>query len=80
MSGGSFNLDNTILEVNNWNIQSGLLSAGTSTIKFNSSGITNFTFNGGNNKYNNLWLSGTHTGYYDILGNNIFNEIKIDEV
>jgi len=78
LSGGSFNLDNTILEVNNWNIQSGLLSAGTSTIKFNSSGITNFTFNGGNNKYNNLWLSGTHTGYYDILGNNIFNEIKID--
>jgi hypothetical protein len=76
---GTFNLGNYILEVNDWSVLNGILIPNLSTIKFNSTGSTNYTFDGGDNTYDNLWLSGNHTGFYDILGNNTFNNIRIDD-
>jgi len=50
-----------------------------SIIKFNpSSGSNAISIFIGGKTYHKLWLSGSHTGNFDIYGNNTFDEILID--
>ena len=70
----------------NYSANVGFSNAGTvycegSTIKFNllsDGGSYDTYFDGGSKTYNNLWISGTHTGNHNITGSNTFNNITID--
>ena len=63
-----------------WNMDGGgTIFPEGSKILFNiASGSNNIGFYGGNKTYNIVQFSGSHTGNFDITGNNTFNNIKID--
>lgn len=54
------------------------VSAGTSTIKINDSSSSSKNFNGLDQSYNNLWLTGGGTGTFVITGSNTFADFKVD--
>lgn len=70
----------TMASQNNFSvIGSGIVNAGTSTIKFTNTGNTSFTFNGNGKTFNNVWFSrGTSTGTITISGSNTFSNFKDD--
>jgi hypothetical protein len=60
-----------------WN-NTGTIMIGTSTIKLTDASSSSKTFSGGSQTYNNLWITGSGTGAYTIIGSNTFNDFKID--
>ncbi len=58
--------------------QSGTFTASTSTIKITNASSSTKTFSGGGATYNNLWITGSGTGAYTIVGSNTFNDFKCD--
>lgn len=61
-----------------WNANGGSISAGTSTIKYTDASSSTKAFAGNSLTYNNLWITGSGTGTYLIVGNNTFNDFKVD--
>jgi len=50
-----------------------------STIKLSAtSGVSDITLNGGSKTLNKVWISGSHTGNYNIQGSNTISELIID--
>jgi hypothetical protein len=56
----------------------GTITGGTSTIKLTDASSSSKTFAGGNQTYYNLYITGSGTGAYTIVGNNTFNDFKCD--
>jgi hypothetical protein len=54
------------------------VNANTSTIKITDAGTQNKTFAGAGFTYNNIWMTGSGTGWYNFQGSNTFNDFKID--
>jgi len=75
---GTINLNFTSAVIEIW-VALGTFLAENSTIKFiPDSGSANLVFNGNNKIYNKVWFSGSHTGNFDIKGNNNISELIID--
>lgn len=85
MGGGSYsvlNMGATVWTVAGpgvlWSNAGGILNAGTSTFIFNDASSTTKTCFGGGSTFNNIWLTGAGTGTFDFIGNNTFNDFKVD--
>ncbi len=83
--GGTIYLGNGIIDATSTSGTSLYFPTGTivyaenSTLKASpASGSAAFTFQGGGQAFNNLWLAGLHTGTFDIVGSNTFNNLQID--
>jgi hypothetical protein len=80
-STGTLTLGSGILSLSGtgsvWN-NTGTFTCGTSTIKLTDTSSSSKTFSGGNQTYYNLYITGSGTGAYTIVGNNTFNDFKCD--
>jgi hypothetical protein len=57
----------------------GIVNAGSSTLKFTNTGTSTISFTSGTKTYNNVWFSrGGSTASTTITGNNTFNDFKDD--
>ena len=80
--GGTVNLGASLIETSAsgvvWSYTSGVVNAGTSTLKFTDASATAKTFAGGGKTYNNVWFNNAGSGTFDITGSNTFNQFKVD--
>jgi len=79
MGNGLFSLSGLVGNGSIWYMQYGTFYCEGSTIKLTTaSGSDNMRFESSNKIYNKIWLSGTHTGNYDISTSNTIAELIID--